>query len=271
MIRISPFPTAYVAPSPFTAPTAPARRRGPTPRPALPKPVVAQGDGASGPRDIEARLRAELAAISRDLDTRAARLACDAGTPASAPVPAPGRVLFMGHGNYDPDELHRLGKPLELAVPEGTSLTVYAPHGAAIEEDVVRRVHERSAAEDLFTTTYRPGDVVPNYTITYNPSFEEFAEPDPYECEHRLSAADHQRLREACDDRVVLPTGDRFLGDLLRPGMGDCHWLTCLVQDDHPNAEVVALPSGLFDMTNGDRIDPRALPGYVRPQEPDRR
>lgn len=225
-------------------------------------------DAEAVPRStIEARLRAELDAIAGELRIQQAR-ATEAPT---AQPPAAGRVLFMGHGNYDPDELRELGKPLVITVPEGTSLTVYAPHGAMLEGAVIESVYNERNPGDLFQVTYRSGDVVPNYLITHDPTLEPFVEPDPHEREHflrELPGDVYEHLLDGDHDNIVLPLHDRFLGDLLVEGMGSCHWLTCLAQDDHPNIDLVSHPEGVFDMTTKQRVDPRTLPGFTPPEDP---
>ena len=226
----------------------------------------ASDGGPSSRSSIEARLRAELEAISRELEIQQAGALVEAN-----PRPlATGRVLFMGHGNYDPDELRSLGKPLVITVPEGTSLTVYAPHGAMLEGAVIQSVYTERAPGDLFQTTYRSGDIVPNYSITHDPTLEYLVEPDPHEREHLLRDLPgnvYERLLDESVDNIVLPLDDRFLDDLLTPGMGNCHWLTCLAQYDHPNIDLVSHPEGVFDMNTRQRVDPRMLPGFTPPDD----
>ncbi|MEM7480683.1 MAG: Ig-like domain-containing protein [Acidobacteriota bacterium] len=125
-------------------------------------------------------------------------------------VPGP---LIDGHGAY-PSWKRRIADNNALgsvAVPEGTSVTLWGVHGYSIhitsdvpmlgrnmEEWVIDGVDTPMLVDGM---TYLPGSWIPNYIVTPAPEFA-------------LSEGLHVSKRT-------------YLGDLLRPNMGNCNGLFC--------------------------------------------
>lgn len=168
--------------------------------------AVTEAGGAAADAVGEAGIataRAGVATAAREAGEGAAGWAANlerAGAEAGSGVGESGasqsasRVVFSGHGGYEP------GSGM-LTVPKGTSVSTYAPHGGSITDATGNAIELGHPATPF--RTYSPGEQMPNYTL-YPP----------------------EGLRiEGSPITVGSPTR---LSDLLRPGMGECHWAACL-------------------------------------------
>ncbi|MFC6881690.1 MULTISPECIES: putative adhesin [Actinomadura] len=124
------------------------------------------------------------------------------------------QTVFSGHGSYDPAN----GK---VTVPPGTSVTVYAPHGATISDRLGGAIETGTGTGKFpHVATYGPGQKMPNYTLhpPYNPTLNIQGHP-------------------------ITVTKDTQLSQLLQPNMGRTHWAACLEQAGHP------LQNTMIDLT----------------------
>lgn len=106
---------------------------------------------------------------------------------------ADGETVFAGHGEY------RMTSGTTV-VPEGTSVTTYAPHGMKIGDSVGGAIETGGGTP---FQVYGPGEAMPNYTLKT---------PDGLTVYSGSTTVDSSTL----------------LSDLLEPGMGNCHWAACL-------------------------------------------
>jgi hypothetical protein len=97
--------------------------------------------------------------------------------------------------------------PGYTTVPNGTTVTVYVPHGLAISQELGAAIERRQVSPEQFRVTYHPGDRIPNYTLL-----------PPVGCVtvHHVSGVN-----------VVTVSEPTSLSSLLKPGMGAVHWAAC--------------------------------------------
>ena len=97
-----------------------------------------------------------------------------------------------------------------ITVPEGTSLTTYAPHGASITDELGNAIETGSGLENsVFQQTFGPGEAVPNYTLHPPDGLSIVGNP-------------------------VTVSEPTQLSELLQPNMGACSWAACLSEAGHP-------------------------------------
>ena len=118
------------------------------------------------------------------------------------------RTVISGHGSYDPANG-------STHLPEGTWAVGYAPHGASITDELGNAIETGTQANRIgYARTFDPGSEIPNYTV--HP-------PDGLNIQGNPIT-------------VSQPTQ---LGELLRPGMGECHLAFCFYEPGHPLQDVV--------------------------------
>lgn len=200
------------------------------PRPGVPDRSLAMRVGVTPDKSSRDRLLAELAEISGAIDT----LSAASQSPVAPKVPKIPPTYFFGHGAYFAEENNDLGLAQRFVVPEGTEVIVYAPPGGTISMELLRRIDNGEDVEGV--RRYGSGAEIPNYTIIATAEFAERREMDPYEHAIMLDmmSRDERLLflegfTESPERKVVLPRDDRAMSELIGPGMGQCHWVTCLL------------------------------------------
>ncbi|UCZ58992.1 putative adhesin [Mycolicibacterium phocaicum] len=116
--------------------------------------------------------------------------------PTAEHVAPDGRTKISGHGIYSELDGH-------LTVPPGTTVRVFAEHGAKISEDLGNLIETGGDFSRVYSRTFEAGDKMPNYTLL--PPDDLDIKGNPY--------------------TVDRPTQ---LNDLLRPGMGIVDYAACL-------------------------------------------
>lgn len=116
--------------------------------------------------------------------------------PTAEHVAPDGRTKISGHGIYSELDGH-------LTVPPGTTVRVFAEHGAKISEDLGNLIETGGDFSRVYSRTFEAGEKMPNYTLL--PPDDLDIKGNPY--------------------TVDRPTQ---LNDLLRPGMGIVDYAACL-------------------------------------------
>jgi hypothetical protein len=125
------------------------------------------------------------------------------------------KTVFSGHGGYES------GAGITV-VPEGASLTVYSKFGSTITDRLGNVIETGGDLSKVYSRTYGPGDRLPNYTL-YPPE--------------GLSVKGNPMT-------VTDPTR---VSDLLKPGIGECHWAACTHNLRAPNANLMFDTTGIAD------------------------
>ncbi|GIG71537.1 putative adhesin [Phytomonospora endophytica] len=107
-----------------------------------------------------------------------------------------GQTVFAGHGVYRGDGY--------FTVPQGTTIKFYGPHGKGLSQSKGLKVERGSWRSPI--EVYGPGDRIPDYVLKT---------PD--------------RLKIMSGSQTV--SDSTRLSDLLKPGMGTCHWAACRSYD----------------------------------------
>jgi hypothetical protein len=128
------------------------------------------------------------------------------GLAAQSGLPFASRV-FSGHGAYE------IGSGVAV-VPSGTSLTIYSKFGATITDRLGNVVETAGDLSKVYSRTYGPGDRLPNYTLYPPEGLNLQGNP------------------------VTVSTPTR-VSDLLKTGMGECHWAACTYNWRASNSELV--------------------------------
>jgi hypothetical protein len=124
-------------------------------------------------------------------------------------------TVLSGHGSYE------IGSGLAV-VPEGTSMTVYSKFGATISNDLGNVIETGGDLSSVYKRIYGPGEKMPNYTL------------------HAPTGLDIQGNPVTVDTPTLLT-------DLLKPGMGNCHWAACTYNWKASNANIVFDTVGIGD------------------------
>jgi RHS repeat-associated protein len=140
------------------------------------------------------------------------------------------RTDIVGHGAHlTPDEVERSAtggyglkeevlykgtKAGYFVVPEGTTITAYAPHGFSLAEELGEAIQLGTLHPQQFKVTYHPGDVIPNYLVM--PPGKDMAV-------HHISGVD-----------TVTVSGPTSLNTLIKPGMGSVNLAMCLTDFNPP-------------------------------------
>ncbi len=182
--RPGPRPPAPGGPTPAPpAKPAPGPANGPLPHsPTESKPPVVEkppgGEPPLGPRPAE-----PVPARAPALPGESPPGGVHSPTPAPAPHPLPGesmptsghpaelspdssieyvdaepRLTISGHGAYHPDDGY-------MAVPRGTTITVYAEHGSSITDELGNLIETGGDTSGVYSRTFHPGEQIPDYTI----------------------------------------------------------------------------------------------------------
>ena len=104
-------------------------------------------------------------------------------------------TVFSGHGSYFPDR----GSGI---VPDDASITVYSKPGAKITDTLGNAIEQGDDLSHVYKKTYASGDSFPDYVL-------------------------HKGTGLNIKGKPITVTKDTPLSDLLKPGMGDCHWAAC--------------------------------------------
>jgi Putative adhesin Stv domain len=129
-----------------------------------------------------------------------------------------GRIKFSGHGSYDPADG-------EVALPSGTSVTVYAEHGSKITDALGNLIETGGDASRVYSRTFYPGETVPNYTLHPPEGLNIHGAPYTVEASTQLS-------------------------NILRENMGDIDFAACLYDPTVPTNRVFDV-DGIYDETDG--------------------
>jgi RHS repeat-associated protein len=127
--------------------------------------------------------------------------------------PTPPARVIRGHGTYDPSNGY-------VVVPEGTTLTTYAPHGSRQHARLGEAINVGSEGAVPYRV-YGPGEYVPNYTV---------APP----------------VGLYVTDDAATVSQNTPLSRLVEPGMGQCHLAFCLSEPGHPMYQYSMLPHGMY-------------------------
>lgn len=133
-------------------------------------------------------------------------------------------ILFFGHGEYF------RGDGM-VTVPKDTSITFYSEFGSLMEGWGIIHAAENGGLGKsfrLYRKTYHAGEEVPNYTL---------ADVDP-----KLA------WELALNHTVKTVSSNKTLSNLLRPGMGKCHWMACTYCEDSPNSRFLHTNLGVKDV-----------------------
>ncbi|OHT81187.1 alpha/beta hydrolase [Mycobacteroides saopaulense] len=133
-----------------------------------------------------------------------------------------GRVKLSGHGTYNPENG-------TVTVPKGTSVTVYAEHGARITDGLGNRIETGQDVSGVYSRTYTEGEVMPNYTL------------------HPPDGLDTQGTPHTVDSATNLR-------DILSEGMGPVDWAACVEAAVTPDGGDAPGRHKLYDTTRiGDK------------------
>lgn len=124
-------------------------------------------------------------------------------------------TVFSGHGGYE------IGSGIAI-VPEGTSLTVYSKFGSTISNRLGNVVETGGDLSKAYSRTYGPGERLPNYTL-YVPG---------------------ELVLEGAPVTVSTPTR---VSELLKPGMGECHWAACTYNWRAQNSNLMFDTAGIVN------------------------
>ncbi|MFI9719124.1 putative T7SS-secreted protein [Streptomyces sp. NPDC052396] len=112
-----------------------------------------------------------------------------------------GSTVIHGHGGYRGDGTFEM--------PEGTKLYMYVKDGKALDQLVGLRIAGPGGPRVPYEEMFGPGDTVPNYTLSPLGRHPQTGLPLKY--------------REGS----IVVDEPTLLSDILKPGMGDCHWVAC--------------------------------------------
>jgi hypothetical protein len=129
-----------------------------------------------------------------------------------------GRIKFSGHGSYNPADG-------EVALPRGTSVTIYAEHGSKITDALGNLIETGGDASRVYSKTFYPGETVPNYTLHPPEGLDLHGAP------------------------YTVQTSTQ-LGDILRENMGDIDFAACLYDPTAPTNRVFDV-NGIYDEVDG--------------------
>lgn len=133
-----------------------------------------------------------------------------------------GRVKLSGHGTYNPENG-------TVTVPKGTSVTVYAEHGARITDGLGNRIETGQDVSGVYSRTYTEGEVMPNYTL------------------HPPDGLDTQGTPHTVDRATNLR-------GILSEGMGPVDWAACVEAAVTPDGGDAPGRHKLYDTTRiGDK------------------
>ena len=104
-------------------------------------------------------------------------------------------IVIFGHGEWE----KAFGT---FIVPEGTEITVYSKHGGRLTLELAELIAKGQLPKGVYKRTYKAGERMPNYELS----------PAP-------------KLRIA--GLPIRTTYPKLLSNLLKPGMGKCHWCAC--------------------------------------------
>jgi len=123
-------------------------------------------------------------------------------------------VQLNEKGGYDMtwDVINKGSKAGYFVVPDGTTVTAYAPHGFAITEELGRAIQLGGMRPEQFRVTYHPGDVIPDYLLLPPKGLKAFY----------ISGVNTVTVDE--------PTS---LSSMIKPGMGAVNLAMCL-EDVNP-------------------------------------
>ncbi|MEC4592951.1 MULTISPECIES: putative adhesin [Nitrospirillum] len=142
--------------------------------------------------------------------------------------PPPRKVILSGHGGYESGS---------VAIPEGTSVTVYSEHGATISDPLGNMIETGQDVSHVYSKTFGPGEVMPDYTL-YPPD----------------------GLKIMGGQTVTSPTR---LSELLQPNMGDVHWAACTYEACSPAANIMYGTDGIYKEV----IGPSGKPSLITLKE----
>jgi hypothetical protein len=106
-------------------------------------------------------------------------------------------LVLSGHGGIHP------GDSTPVTVPEGTSITMYGPHGEPITDELGNKIETGSPAP---LEVYGPGEQLPDYWLIPPKGLTILGFP-----------------------RTVIVDSPTKLSDLLAPNMERIHWAACRV------------------------------------------
>lgn len=154
----------------------------------------------------------EAVQVAKDTAQTAVNMAQNAARDTTKLPPG---TIFSGHGSYSAAD----GM---TTIPPGTSLTVYAEHGATISDSLGNAIETGGDLSKVYQRTYVQGSNIPNYTLHPPTGLRILGSP-------------------------VTVKESTPLSDLLKPGMGDCHWAACLSDRTAPGYGKSFYPDGVVD------------------------
>jgi RHS repeat-associated protein len=119
----------------------------------------------------------------------------------------------------------RGSKAGDYVVPNDTTVTVYAPHGFAISEELGEAIEQRRLRPEQFKVTYYPGDRMPNYVI--------------------FPPTRGMRTHHPTGVNTITVSEPTALSTIIKPGMGAVHMATC-VEDYYPPWKTTTNEMGLL-------------------------
>jgi hypothetical protein len=136
------------------------------------------------------------------------------------PVPdtSGARHTISGHGDYSPAHGH-------VAVPRGTTITVYAEHGSIITDDLGNLIETGGDTSGVYSQTFLTGEELPDYTIYPPDDLNIMGTPQT----------------------VSRPT---LLSELVYEDMGPVDLAVCTYDETCPTGKVYDV-DGIFDMWTG--------------------
>ena len=150
-------------------------------------------------------------AAMRAAKLQASKLAVRAAKRVSKKIPSCSAIgkktVFSGHGGYE------IGSGVAV-VPKGTSLTVYSRFGTSITDRLGNVIEAGGNLSKVYSRTYTAGQRVPNYTL-YPP----------------------EGLKIVGNPTTV--SSSTKISELLKPGMGSCHWAACTHYSGASGANVI--------------------------------
>lgn len=131
-------------------------------------------------------------------------------------------TVFSGHGNYSPHNG-------DFVVPNGTSITLYSEHGASISDGLGNVIETGGDVSKVFKQTYEAGSRIPDYTLSKPTGL-------------------------AIQGSPVTVSKPTQLSDLVKEGMGNCHWAACTFEHGSPNASLIFDKQGVIDQATGKAV-----------------
>jgi len=136
-------------------------------------------------------------------------------SPLESTVSSDDTVRILNTGNLRNNDLvlsgHGMASGKTFTVPENTSITVFAPHGASISDKLGNVIETGGDTSQIYSITYQGGDQMPDYLLQPPDGLKIMGDP-------------------------ITVTDTTPLSQLLKPNMGNVKFAACLYDSASPNS-----------------------------------